>query len=66
MGTKDRKGVREVLEEECRLLDRELKTRTSTTAFSVMFPMLYSGPDRDLERQYFSVRLEKMVWELKG
>lgn len=69
MGTKDRKGLREVLEEERKLLGRELKNRASTAAFSViMFPILYSGSDRDLElsgpardmeQHYFSVSLRK-------
>lgn len=57
VGTKDRKGLGEVLEEVCRLLDREMETRTSTQTFSLMFPILYS--DRDLKRKYFSVCLRK-------
>lgn len=52
------------MEEKQRMLDRTLKTRTFTTSFSVMIPILYSASDRGMERQYFSVCLRK--WEIKG
>jgi len=46
------------------LWDRKVETRNSTAAFSVVSPMLFLGPDGELE-MYFSVT-QKIEWKMRG